>query len=73
MEKVMEVIAVELNLLPAEMRVWVCELKPRTVAEVGKFADYFAQARDQMRWGQRMDSRTATGVAWWAFGQWMQE
>ena len=49
MEKVMEVIAVELNLLPAEMRVWVCELKPRTVAEVGKFADYFAQARDQMR------------------------
>ena len=45
------------------MGVWVCELKPRTVAEVGKLADYFAQARDQMRGGQRMDSRSATSVA----------
>ena len=44
MEEVLEVVAVEqmLNSLPAEMRVWVCERKPRTVAEVGRLADDFA-------------------------------
>ena len=49
MEEVMEVVAVEqmLNSLPAEVRVWVRERKPRTVAEVGKLADDFAQARGQ--------------------------
>ncbi len=49
MEEVLEVVAVEhmLNSLPAEVRVWVCERKPRTVAEVGKLADDFAQARGQ--------------------------
>ena len=48
MEEVMEVVAVEqmLNALPAEMRVWVCERKPKTVTEVGKLADDFVQARE---------------------------
>ena len=31
------------------MRVWVREQKPRTVSEVGKLADDFAQARGQTK------------------------
>ena len=42
------------NSLPAEMRVWVCERRPKTVAEVGKFADDFAQARGQTGIGRRV-------------------
>ena len=51
MEEVMEVVAVEqmLNSLPAEVKVWVRERKPRTVAEVGKLDDDFAQARGQTK------------------------
>ena len=51
MEEVMEVVAVEqmLNSFPAEVRVWVRERKPRTVAEVGKLADDFAQTRGQTK------------------------
>ena len=56
MEEAMEVGAVEqmLNSLPAEMRVWVCERRPKTVAEVGKLADDFAQARVQAGIGRRV-------------------
>ena len=52
----MEVVAVEqkLNSLPAEMRVWVCERRPKTVAEVGKLADDSAQARGQTGIGRRV-------------------
>ena len=44
MEEVLKVVAVEqmLNSLPVEARVWVCERKPKTVAEVGKLTDDFA-------------------------------
>ena len=54
MEEVLEVVAVEqmLNSLPAEMRVWVWERKPKTVTEVGKLADDFAQARGQTGGGK---------------------
>lgn len=43
MEEVLEVEAVEqmLNSLPAEMRVWVCERKSCSVAEVSQLADDF--------------------------------
>ena len=56
MEEVMEMVAVEqmLNSLPAEMRVWVCEKKPKTVTEVGKLADDFAQARGPNGGGRRV-------------------
>ena len=59
MEEVMEVVAVEqmLNSLPAEVRVWVRERKPRTVAEVGKLADDFAQARGQTKEGRSDEGR----------------
>ena len=59
MEEVLEVVAVEkmLNSLPAEMRVWVCERKPRTVAEVGRLADDFAQTREQTVAGKRLPKR----------------
>ena len=43
-----------LNSLPAEMRVWVCERRPKTVAEVVKLADDFAQARGQTGIGRRV-------------------
>ena len=56
MEEVMEMVAVEqmLNSLPAEMRVWVCERKPKTVTEVGKLADDFAQGRGPNGGGRRV-------------------
>ena len=42
MEEVLEVLAVEqmLNSLPAEVRMWVSERRPHTVAEVGQLADF---------------------------------
>ena len=59
----LEMIVVEqfLNTLPSNTRIWVTERKPKTVAEAGRLADDYIQARGQKDEGQ--DGSGNTGVA----------
>ena len=49
-DEVQEVIAVEqlLNSMPVGIRIWVRERKPKTVAEAGRLADDYAEARGSL-------------------------
>ena len=50
MEELKELMMMEqlLNALPHEVRIWVVEREPKTVAELGKLADTYDQARRQL-------------------------
>ena len=54
-DSVREVIAVEqlLNSMPVGLRIWVRERKPKTVAEAGRLADDYAEARGPLE-GRRV-------------------
>ena len=47
-----------LDSVPVELRIWVRERKPRTVAEAGRLADDYAEAKGPLE-GQRLQE-TAT-------------
>ena len=49
-DEVQEIIAVEqlLNSMPVGIRIWVRERKPKTVAEAGRLADDYAEARGSL-------------------------
>ena len=58
-DAVREVIAVEqlLNSMPVAVRVWVAERKPQTVAEAGKLADDYMEARGSVEGSKQLDSQ----------------
>ena len=49
-DEVQEVIAVEqlLNSVPVSFRIWVRERKPKTLAEAGRLADDYMEARSSL-------------------------
>ena len=73
-DEVQEVIAVEqlLNSIPVGTRIWVRERKPKTVAEAGRLADDYAEARGSLvsqsvREAAREPSRMVSGSPRWCY------